>query len=122
MTEQDMSTLQQSTTDISQPENTELDRDAILKLNRQNLQALPIRSYLDQTVVPILAEGMKILVKERPLNPCQFLGSYLLTHSNDPVQEEKNEAIEMAIEAKEAAPQVPAENVIETTMPEVQAQ
>ena len=33
-----------------------------------NLQALPIRAYLDQTVVPILLDGMSALVKERPPN------------------------------------------------------
>lgn len=32
---------------------------------KMNLQALPIRSYLDQTVVPILLDGMSALVKER---------------------------------------------------------
>ena len=33
--------------------------------NKMNLQALPIRAYLDQTVVPILLDGMSALVKER---------------------------------------------------------
>ena len=32
---------------------------------KMNLQALPIRAYLDQTVVPILLDGMSALVKER---------------------------------------------------------
>lgn len=41
---------------------------------------LPIRTYLDQTVIPILADGMSELVKERPANPVQFLASYLLRH------------------------------------------
>jgi protein dpy-30 len=31
------------------------------------LQGLPIRAYLDQTVVPILLDGMSALVKERYL-------------------------------------------------------
>ena len=30
-----------------------------------DLQTLPIRAYLDQTVVPILLQGMSQLVKER---------------------------------------------------------
>ena len=33
--------------------------------NKMHLQALPIRAYLDQTVVPILLDGMSALVKER---------------------------------------------------------
>ncbi len=30
-----------------------------------DLQSLPIRAYLDQTVVPVLLQGMSQLVKER---------------------------------------------------------
>ena len=43
---------------------------------------LPIRAYLDQTVVPILLDGMSELVKERPPNPVEWLAAYLL--KNDP--------------------------------------
>ncbi len=46
-----------------------------------NLQALPIRSYLDQTVVPLLLDGMSALVKERPPNPVEWLANYLLKHN-----------------------------------------
>lgn len=46
-----------------------------------NLQALPIRAYLDQTVVPILLDGMSALVKERPPNPVEWLSTYLLKHN-----------------------------------------
>ena len=45
-----------------------------------SLQRLPIRAYLDQTVVPILLDGMSELVKERPANPIEYLASYLLKH------------------------------------------
>ncbi|KAL7474956.1 hypothetical protein ACHAW6_000895 [Cyclotella cf. meneghiniana] len=41
---------------------------------------LPIRAYLDQTVVPILLDGMSELVKERPPNPVEWLAAYLLKH------------------------------------------
>ena len=41
-------------------------------------QALPIRAYLDQTVVPILLQGLSALVKERPPNPVEYLANYLL--------------------------------------------
>ncbi|KAJ0401002.1 hypothetical protein ATCC90586_002626 [Pythium insidiosum] len=53
----------------------------------ENVQAkveahsLPIRAYLDQTVVPILLQGMSALVKERPPNPVEWLAAYLIKHN-----------------------------------------
>jgi len=44
-------------------------------------QALPMREYLDQTVVPLLLEGMQALVRERPSNPVEYLATYLLKHN-----------------------------------------
>eukprot|EP00294_Goniomonas_avonlea_P002428 CAMPEP_0114548316 /NCGR_PEP_ID=MMETSP0114-20121206/4918_1 /TAXON_ID=31324 /ORGANISM="Goniomonas sp, Strain m" /LENGTH=99 /DNA_ID=CAMNT_0001732901 /DNA_START=31 /DNA_END=330 /DNA_ORIENTATION=+ len=44
-------------------------------------QALPIRAYLDQTVVPLLLQGLSTLVKERPANPVEYLAGYLLKHN-----------------------------------------
>ena len=49
--------------------------------DKLNLQALPIRAYLDQTVVPLLLDGMSALVKERPPNPIEWLAAYLLKHN-----------------------------------------
>ena len=43
-----------------------------------DLQSLPVRAYLDQTVVPILLQGMSVLAKERPPNPIEYLATYLL--------------------------------------------
>ena len=43
-----------------------------------NMQSLPIRSYLDQTVVPVLLQGLSEMAKERPPNPIEWLGNYLL--------------------------------------------
>ena len=37
--------------------------------NAMHVQSLPIRAYLDTTVVPVLLDGMSALVKERPPNP-----------------------------------------------------
>ena len=53
-----------------------------------NLQNLSIRAYLDQTVVPILLDGMSELVKERPPNPIEWLASYLLRHNPQKSQAE----------------------------------
>ncbi|OQR82926.1 hypothetical protein ACHHYP_15297 [Achlya hypogyna] len=46
-----------------------------------DVQALPIRAYLDQTVVPILLQGMSALVKERPPNPIEWLAAYLIKNN-----------------------------------------
>lgn len=42
------------------------------------LQALPTKQYLDQTVAPILLQGLQVLAKERPADPISFLAAYLL--------------------------------------------
>ncbi|CAI5734579.1 unnamed protein product [Peronospora destructor] len=49
--------------------------------DKVEVQALPIRAYLDQTVVPILLQGMSALVKERPSNPIEWLASYLIKNN-----------------------------------------
>jgi|TARA_B110000208_G_C11452495_1_gene315127 protein dpy-30 len=49
--------------------------------NKLQQQALPIRAYLDQTVVPILLQGLSALVKERPPNPVEYLANYLLKNN-----------------------------------------
>eukprot|EP00127_Corallochytrium_limacisporum_P006640 Clim_evm19s232 gene=Clim_evmTU19s232 len=48
------------------------------------LNALPLRQYLDRTVVPILLEGISRVGKERPPNPVEWLGMFLL-HNKDAV-------------------------------------
>lgn len=37
----------------------------LLGLSKAEIAAMPIRPYLDQTVLPVLLEGMKQLAKER---------------------------------------------------------
>ncbi|XP_076442496.1 protein dpy-30 homolog [Babylonia areolata] len=56
--------------------------DAQAKRSKVDLQSLPTRAYLDQTVVPILLQGMSVLSKERPPNPIEFLATYLLKHKS----------------------------------------
>lgn len=41
------------------------EKAAMAVQSKINLQALPIRAFLDQTVVPILLQGLSALVKER---------------------------------------------------------
>ncbi|XP_029353136.1 protein dpy-30 homolog [Echeneis naucrates] len=54
------------------------------KLSKQkvDLQALPTRAYLDQTVVPILLQGLSVLAKERPPNPIEYLAAFLLKNKS----------------------------------------
>lgn len=59
----------------------EAENDLEQAQDKVNLQALPIRAYLDQTVVPLLLDGMSALVKERPPNPIEWLAAYLLKHN-----------------------------------------
>ncbi|XP_050078876.1 protein dpy-30 homolog [Anopheles maculipalpis] len=47
-----------------------------------NLQSLPTRQYLDQTVTPILLQGLKLLAKERPQDPVQYLANFLMENRN----------------------------------------
>ncbi|KFB39751.1 hypothetical protein ZHAS_00007445 [Anopheles sinensis] len=49
---------------------------------RGDLQSLPTRQYLDQTVNPILLQGLKALAKERPQDPVQYLANFLLKNKN----------------------------------------
>jgi len=50
------------------------------KVARMDLQSVPTRQYLDQTVVPILLHGMAALSKDRPTEPIEYLAEYLLKH------------------------------------------
>jgi len=59
----------------------EAEKDLEAAQEKLNLQSLPIRAYLDQTVVPLLLDGMSALVKERPPNPVEWLATYLLKHN-----------------------------------------
>lgn len=40
-----------------------------------DLQSLHTHACLDQTVVPVLLQGLAVLTKERPPNPIEFLAS-----------------------------------------------
>ncbi|OXU26448.1 hypothetical protein TSAR_012032, partial [Trichomalopsis sarcophagae] len=64
-----------------------MDKDADLasapaKKTRVEVQSLPARQYLDQTVVPILLQALSSLAKERPPDPINYLASYLLRNKS----------------------------------------
>ncbi|TPX31033.1 hypothetical protein SmJEL517_g05545 [Synchytrium microbalum] len=41
----------------------------------------PARVYLEDSVLPLLIEGLKALNRERPPNPSEWLGMYLVRNS-----------------------------------------
>ena len=51
---------------------------------KKMLKSLPVRAYLEKTIVPVLMAGMDELAKQRPENPVQFLADYLNAHQNFP--------------------------------------
>lgn len=58
-------------------ENEKVNAEESSKRN-VDLQSLPTHAYLDQTIAPILLQGLTVLAKDRPQNPTEFLASYLL--------------------------------------------
>ena len=49
--------------------------------NSSKKKVVPVRQYLDESVVPCLREAMKELVKVRPEDPHEFLAKYLMKHN-----------------------------------------
>lgn len=72
-------TLDENSEKIIENETAE---PATNKKPKVDLQGLPVRAYLDQTIVPILLQGMSVLAKERPPNPIEYLATYLLKNKD----------------------------------------
>lgn len=66
---------------MSSPQQPSADSSSVR--DRVALEAMTTRAYLDETVVPVIMQGLAALVQERPENPVQFLGEFLLLHSQD---------------------------------------
>ncbi|QSL64714.1 hypothetical protein MERGE_002016 [Pneumocystis wakefieldiae] len=45
------------------------------------ISTVPIRVYLNENITPALLEGMKMIARERPPNPLEVLGEYLISKS-----------------------------------------
>ncbi|UXI15389.1 rho GDP dissociation inhibitor [Sarcoptes scabiei] len=58
-----------------------------IKKNKIELSKLPIRQYMDSTIVPSLLLGLSTLAKERPPKPLEFLGKFLLQKSKEQEQD-----------------------------------
>jgi protein dpy-30 len=67
---------------FSNPEAAKAAEKAAVSTHKKlSTESMPIRQYLEATVVPILMQGMQGLVKERPDNPVEWLAAYLLKHN-----------------------------------------
>ncbi|KAJ1625916.1 hypothetical protein T492DRAFT_1036118 [Pavlovales sp. CCMP2436] len=60
---------------------------AVALHHKISAQTLPVRSYIDATVTPLLIQALLALGKERPSNPVDWLAAYLL--QNDPARAER---------------------------------
>ena len=49
-----------------------------------NMKSLPLRTYMDQNITPLLLQGMNELVKLRPENPVEWLSIYLFQNNPHP--------------------------------------
>mmetsp|Transcript_9219 Transcript_9219/g.16219 ORF Transcript_9219/g.16219 Transcript_9219/m.16219 type:complete len:98 (+) Transcript_9219:106-399(+) len=64
------------------PDSVKAAELAALNVHKKlNMQAAPIRHYLEAAVVPVLMQGMQALCKDRPENPVEYLAYYLLAHN-----------------------------------------
>ncbi len=83
--------MSQKERNISSGKNTGEAFDESVQMNMSNnvkkpegkdaLKEAGTRTYLEQTVVAVVTQGMSELAKERPDNPLEFLGNYLLKYS-----------------------------------------
>ncbi|XP_064780566.1 protein dpy-30 homolog isoform X2 [Oncorhynchus masou masou] len=77
---EDHTGMDQSRESHTAMEDTERSNTEKSSKQKVDLQSLPTRAYLDQTVVPVLLQGLSVLAKERPHNPIEFLAAHL--HQN----------------------------------------
>ena len=49
----------------------------------KDVNNLPTRQYLDQTIVPILLEALASMSKDRPKDPIDYMIQYLQSHKNE---------------------------------------
>jgi len=78
-----------TSTAVTLPEKRSLDKESdspvpsSSKKQRTDIASLPTRQYLDQTVVPILLQGLASVARERPSDPIEYLAGYLVRHKKE---------------------------------------
>merc|ERR1712066_381073 len=63
---------------LAQSERDHMAAKQSTPLTLAELQTLPARQYLDNTVLPLLQAGMEQLVAERPPNPVDWMATFML--------------------------------------------
>ncbi|XP_054154284.1 protein dpy-30 homolog [Oppia nitens] len=53
------------------------------KKPKVDLASVPVRQYLDTTVVPILLQGLSSLARERPQKPIAYLAQFLMDKASE---------------------------------------
>ena len=71
-----------SPTPAVQPSSTP-PRSQNAKKPKVDLTTVPVRQYLDTTVVPILLQGLSALARERPAKPIAYLAQYLTDKASE---------------------------------------
>lgn len=64
-------------------------------------KGMPVRQYMEATVVPIVRAGLKTLIRVRPADPLQFVADYLVAHKTSATADEA--AVASATHGLEAA-------------------
>lgn len=64
--------------------------------SQDELKSLPTRAYLDETIVPMLMQGLSALVQANPPRPLEYLGKYLLNSDSAALQQPEETENEMA--------------------------
>jgi protein dpy-30 len=49
--------------------------------NRDKLLSLPTRSYLDETVVPVMMQALAAVARDRPEDPIDYVAHFLLKNN-----------------------------------------
>jgi len=64
--------------ELAKNERDHLNGKPATAMKLSELQTMPPRQYLDETVIPLLQVGLDKLAEERPPNPIDWLASFLL--------------------------------------------
>ena len=68
--------------DLAKNERDNLNGKPASAMKLSELQTMPSRQYLDETVMPLLSTGLERLIEERPPNPVDWLATFLLKNKD----------------------------------------
>lgn len=90
--------------ELDDPEETMMgQRKAMTSITQINPKSRTFRSYMDDSVNPVLFDGLQCLVKERPDNPIEFLAYHLI--QNNPKLAPQNIMLDEVLSDKKSTTQ-----------------